>query len=73
MAVSNEFVTFTVTGTAPLGTFPGASQATTDASGNAVNTFTGGGAHPTGETNVVTATITVGATNYTGNVIITYP
>jgi adhesin/invasin len=75
VAVIGQLVTFTITGTAPLGAFPGVApwQATTDASGNAVNTFTGGGAHPTGETNVVTATITVGATNYTGNVIITYP
>ena len=74
-AVIGQVVTFTVTGTAPTGTFPGAAPwtATTDASGNAVNTFTGGGAHPTGETNVVTATITVGAANYSGNVIITYP
>jgi hypothetical protein len=70
--VSGVTVTFTVTGTAPLGTVSPLT-ATTDSSGNAGTVFTGGGVHPAGETNVVTATITVSGTQYTGNVIITYP
>jgi adhesin/invasin len=70
-AISGVTVNFAVTGTAPLGTLSVAS-AITGGSGNAVTTFTGGGAHPAGETNVVTASITVGGSP-SAVVIITYP
>jgi hypothetical protein len=67
--ISGVTVTFTVTGG---GTVPAPGTATTDGSGNAVIIFTGGpGARPTGETDVVTAT--VNGTVYTNAVIITYP
>jgi len=70
-AISGVTVTFTVTGG---GTVPAPGTATTDGSGNAVITFTGGpGARATGETDVVTASITVGGNTYTNAVVITYP
>jgi len=69
--VSGVTVNFAVTGVTP-GTLSVAS-ATTNVSGNAVTTFTGGGAGAAGRTNVVTATITVGSASYTNAVIITYP
>ncbi|MFH1080691.1 MAG: hypothetical protein V1766_10625 [Pseudomonadota bacterium] len=68
--VSGVTVTFTVTGG---GSVPAPGTATTDGDGNAVITFTGGGARPAGETDVVTASITVGVNTYTADVIITYP
>ncbi|MCX6553466.1 MAG: hypothetical protein NTZ12_00400 [Candidatus Aminicenantes bacterium] len=72
--VSGVTVDFVVTGTAApalLGTLSPAS-ATTDGSGNAVTTFTGGGAgRLTDQTDVVTATVR--GTTYTAAVIITYP
>jgi hypothetical protein len=71
--VSGVTVNFVVTGDPILGALSVAS-ATTDVAGNAVTTFTGGGGGPrTGDTNVVTATITIGAATYTNAVIITYP
>ena len=68
--VSDVTVNFTVSGSAPLGTLSVASGVT-DASGNVVTTFTGGGVHATGETNVVTAMDN--SNTYSGAVIITYP
>jgi hypothetical protein len=69
--VSGVTVTFTVSaagGTVTPGT------ATTNGSGNAVITFTGGpGARLTGETDIVTASTTIGGNTYTGAVVITYP
>jgi hypothetical protein len=71
-AVSGQLVTFTVSGVAPVGSVaPG--TATTNLSGNAVVIFTGAASKPKAGTDVVTASITVGVTTYTGNVIITYP
>jgi hypothetical protein len=70
--VSGVQVTFATTGTAPLGTISPAA-AVTDGSGNAVTTFTGGGAHATGDTNVVTASIAISGNTYTAAVVITYP
>jgi hypothetical protein len=70
-AISSVSVTFTVTGG---GTLPAPETATTDGSGNAVIIFTGGPAgRLTGETDVVTASITVGGNTYTNAVVITYP
>lgn len=69
--ISGVTVTFSVTGG---GTVPAPGTATTDVSGNAVIIFTGGpGVRPTGETDVVTASITVSGNTYTSAVIITYP
>jgi hypothetical protein len=69
--ISGVTVTFTVTGG---GTVPAPGTATTDGSGNAVIIFTGGpGARPTGETDVVTASITVSGNTYTSAVVLTYP
>jgi hypothetical protein len=71
-AISGVTVTFTVTGGG--GTVPAPETATTDGSGNAVIIFTGGLApRATGETDVVTASITVGGNRYTDAVVITYP
>ena len=68
-------VTFTVTGGGSVSD-PG--TATTDGNGNAVITFTGGGGDPAtgraaGETDVVTASITVDGHTYTDAKLITYP
>jgi len=73
--VNGVTVTFTVTGGGSVSD-PG--TATTDGNGNAVITFTGGSGDPpkgraTGETDVVTASITVGGNTYTDAKVITYP
>jgi hypothetical protein len=73
--VNGVTVTFTVTGGGSVSD-PG--TATTDGNGNAVITFTGGSGDPpkgraTGETDVVTASITVGGNTYTDAKLITYP
>lgn len=77
VAVSGQLVTFTVTGTPSGGNVVGSVlpvSANTNLSGNAVVIFTGGGGtRPTGETDVVTASITIGAATYSGAAIITYP
>jgi hypothetical protein len=69
--VNGVTVTFTVTGGGSVSD-PG--TATTDGNGNAVITFTGGGgARAAGETDVVTASITIGGNTYTDAKVITYP
>jgi len=74
--VSGVTVNFTVEAVlAPdvAGTLSVAS-ATTDGSGNAVTTFTGGGvSRATNDTDAVKASITVGGNTYTYAVVITYP
>jgi hypothetical protein len=66
--VNGLIVTFTVTGG---GTVAPAS-ATTGGNGNAVTIFTGNGG-ATGDTSVVTASVTVSGNTYTAAVVITYP
>jgi hypothetical protein len=68
-AVIGQLVTFNITAGVGTGLLIG--TANTDASGNAVITFTGQGG-TTGQTSVVTASINVPPA-YTGSVIITYP
>jgi hypothetical protein len=75
-AVSGVTVTFTVTGPVIRGTVLPLTSVT-DASGNASTTFTGNGAgdppfRATGDTDVVTASITVGGSP-SASVVITYP
>ncbi|MEW6334336.1 MAG: Ig-like domain-containing protein [Thermodesulfobacteriota bacterium] len=67
-AVSGVTVTFTQTGGVSI--LPASSI--TDASGNAVSTFTGAGV-ATGTAGVATASITVNGTTYTASVVITNP
>ena len=70
-AASGVTVTFTTSGS-PAGSVAPLT-AVTDSSGNAVTTFTGGPGGLTGDTSVVTASVTVGGNTYSAAVVITYP